>query len=316
MNIRHTFAVAVVVTGAVVACTSGTGSTGGPSDSSGFITQFCDLFTPCCQKAGKPTDGATCRAFYTAFTGASQYDAQKGGDCLAEVRAQQSSPTYCEGLNGASPSCKKVFKEASTGSALPGADCTKDSDCASSLEGEVNCASSYGSGGAESKACQVEIEGKEGDMPCVGTRSGSTTIGGSSFGSGDAGPPRPPAKGYVCDVAKGVYCDSKTTACAKVSDVGGACETSNSYACVKTAICDFATKKCIDRLAVGADCSKNSGACADKSSCDSTTKKCVAGLADGAACTSGSQCESDRCVNSKCGDTGSDDLSVQLLCGK
>lgn len=312
MKSRQCFGLAVVVSGILVACTTGSSSTGAPADATGFIAQLCELYSPCCAKVSKPTDGAACRAFYGAFAAPAQYDAAKGGDCLAEIRAEQTKPEFCDGASAGAPSCRSVFKQG--GAKSPGEDCTKDSDCASSPEGDVSCASSYGNG-AETKACQVEVDGTEGDAPCVATRDGNTTFGSSTTTAGDAGPPRPPAKGYVCDLAKGLFCDSKSRACAKVQDVGGDCDTSSSHACVKSAFCDFSTKKCAARLPVGADCSKSSTSCLEKANCDRTTKKCVAGLPDGAPCTTGSECESDRCVNTKCQPSGSGSVTTQLLCG-
>ena len=231
------------------------------------------------------------------------------------MRAQSGATDFCDNPTRQAPSCKGAFKQSGSGTAQPGESCSKDGDCAASAEGDVNCASTY-SGNATTKACQVEIDGKAGDMPCISTRDGNTTSYSSSgISSGDAGPARPAARGYVCDLAKGIYCDATSKACTAVQDVGGACAGYDSYACVKTAYCNSQQKKCAARLAVGADCTGSSQACVAKSNCDQTTRKCVAGLPDGTACTSSSQCESDDCVNGKCAASGGSDFSTQLLCG-
>jgi hypothetical protein len=305
------------VSGIAFACGgNSTGGTGAPAtDSQSFITEFCNLYAPCCGKVNRPTDGATCRALYGGLLGSQTYDSSKGTACLDEMRAQSNTADYCDSPTAQAPSCKGAFKEGGGGVAQPGEDCTKDGDCASSAEGSVNCASSY-SGSAVTKSCQVELEGKAGDTPCISTRDGNTTSYTSSFTSGaDAGPKRPAARGYVCDLANRVYCNSKTTACEAVNDVGGDCNTSDRYSCVKTAFCDSQLKKCAARVEAGGDCSKNSQSCAEKTNCDQQTKKCIAGLADGAPCTTSNSCASGQCVNGKCDKAGSNDISTQLLCG-
>jgi hypothetical protein len=316
MNIKRCFAVASVATASiVVACSSGSGSTAGAADSGTFVAEICALYAPCCGKVNKPTDGAQCRAFYGAATSASKYDSAKGSDCLAELRALQSNTDFCENGTSKATSCKRAFKQGSGGTKAPGEDCADDGECAPSAEGEAECATSYGSSATTTKACQIQVDGKEGDTPCVATRDGNTTFGVGSFTSGDAGAPRPPAKGYVCDLANKVFCDSKTDACTKIQEVGATCDTSNTRACVAGAYCDFATKKCLARLAVGADCSKSPSSCVEKSTCDTATKTCLAGLPDGSPCTSGSKCGSSSCINGKCGGSSSGGLTTQLLCG-
>ena len=317
MKLHFAFVVVTGISGIIIACsgsTTGTSSGGSASSSQAFINEFCAITAPCCGKVNKPTDGAQCRALYGGLLGSQQYDATKGNACLSEMRAQSNAADFCDNPTAQASSCKGAFKEAGGGTAQPGENCSKDGDCAASAEGDVNCASTY-SGGATTKACQVEIDGKQGDTPCISTRDGNTTSYSSSFSSGDAGPARPAARGYVCDLAKGVYCDSTSKACTAVHDVGGACAGYDNYACVKTAYCDSLQKKCAPRHAVGEDCSGSSQSCVAKSNCDQTTRKCVAGLPDGTACTSSSQCESNDCVNGKCDKSGSSDLSTQFLCG-
>jgi hypothetical protein len=312
MNLRLTFLVVTGISGVVFACSGSGGGGGGGSDSSSFIAELCGLYAPCCGKLGKPTDGASCRAVYGGLVGSQQYDPGKGSACLSELRALSSTPTFCD--NPSAPSCKGAFKEAGSGNKQPGEECSKDGDCAPSGEGNVNCASNY-SGSSETRACQIELEGKAGDTPCISTRDGNvTSTSFSSSSGGDAGPQAPPARGFICDVAKGVYCDGKSKACEAIHNVGESCESFDSYACVKTAFCDSLTRKCLGRRAVGEDCSTNSQSCTEKTNCDQVTKKCVAGLPDGTACKTSSQCASDHCVNSKC-DPDSGDLASQLLCG-
>ena len=316
MNLRLAFVVALGASGIVFACSGRSSGGSGPAagDSQSFINQLCDLYAPCCGKVNQPTDGARCRAFYGAFLGNQQYDGTKGNACLTEVQALSGAPDFCDNAGGKAPSCKKAFKGAGGGAGQPGQDCSKDGDCASSAEGEVSCASSYSSN-ATTKSCQVQIDGKAGDMPCIYTRDGNSSFSTSFSSDGDGGPTRPAARGYICDLANGVFCNSKTKACAKVQDVGGDCEPYVSEGCVKTAYCSASTKKCVARLAVGEDCSNNSQACALKTNCDPQTRKCIAGLDTGAVCASSSQCASNNCVNGKCDKSGGGDFSTQLLCG-
>lgn len=315
MSFRFAFVVALGVSGVVFAC-SGSGSSGGgaaATDAQSFINELCSLYAPCCGKVNKPTDGAQCRAVYGAFTGGQQYDNTAGNACLNEIRAQSSTPTFCDNPGSGAPSCKTAFKEGGGGTKQPGEDCSQDGDCASSAEGSVTCASSY-SGSAVTKSCQLVIEGKDGDKPCLATRDGNITSFTTSFG-GDGGATRPPARGYVCDLALGIFCNSKTTTCTKLQDVGGECTPFASQGCVTTAYCSKTTSKCAARIPIGEDCTFNSEACVAKATCDQKTKKCAPGLETGAACTVSSDCASNQCVNRKCDKSSGGDFSTQLICG-
>ncbi len=302
--------VAIVWVGVVVACGGGSSSEAATSDS--FAEQYCATFAPCCGQANRPTDGATCKAFVTAAASGKTYDAAKGTECLDQMKAASSKAEFCTKLGSSdAPSCQDVYK-APPGNVAPGGACKDDKDCAPSTEGKVDCASTFSSG-AETRICQVQITGKEGDSPCLGTRDGNTTS--FSF-SGSGSGTTTPSRGFMCNVSDGLRCDSKTTKCTRISDVGGPCDGS-SYACVKTAYCD-ATQKCVPRLAEGSPCGTNgvsSSACADTTYCDGTTKKCTKTLPAGAACTKSEQCETDRCLNGRCDTSGSDSLSLALLCG-
>jgi hypothetical protein len=298
----------------VIACSSGS-SGGGASSGSSFNQQYCQLLAPCCAKVNKPTDGKACELFLNVFTGNQTYDPVKGQACLDASRAASGSADFC--TNGTSAqACNSVYSgsgSAGGGTKKPGDPCTNDSDCASSTEGTVSCNTSFDSKGGQTRICQLEIDGKAGDTPCIGTKSGNST----SYSSSGTGATPPPARGYLCDVAKNVYCSSKANACVAIADVGQDCDTSGfSYACVKSAYCDYATTKCVARLAVGADCSSSSTSCAEKAYCDQTSKKCTAALADGAPCASSQECVSQSCVNKACAASSSGgSFGGTLLCG-
>ena len=96
-------------------------SCGGDSASTkeDFIASYCDKYMPCCEKAGRPSDGAQCRAFLGAFA-TGTYDAKAGEDCLAAFDKAAADPNFCD--NGASDevdssACSKVFDSA-TGSEI------------------------------------------------------------------------------------------------------------------------------------------------------------------------------------------------------
>jgi hypothetical protein len=309
MLVRRAFGFAFAAT-IVIACSGGTAGSGGGQSSSSFVTDYCNIYAPCCAKAGKRTDGQVCAAFFNAFTSGENYDPVKGQQCLDAARAASNNPDFCDkGFDDTV--CNGVYTKPGGGNAQPGAACTTDSDCAADPGGgKVDCYTDFDSKGGETKTCQVQLVGKAGDTPCLGTKDGNLT---SYAFSSDNTPP--PAKGYICDVSNKVYCDSTSKACKAIAEVGEDCSSgASSYACVKTAYCDFSTKKCVARIAVGGDCTANSQACADKSYCDQTSKKCTAQLGAGAPCESSQQCESSSCVNKACG-SGGTDLGTVLLCG-
>lgn len=283
-----------------LSCGGGDAATAG-----GFVSAYCDLLAPCCAMAKLPSDGAQCRAFAGAFAAAATYDRASGEACLAEMRAAAGKPNFCsEGLQTSSDACDRVFG-GSGGTAKPGESCSDDDDCAPSTEGKVDCRSSFVMG-TEVRKCQIQLRGKDGDTPCVGTVEGSVT---TYPGSANADIP---VRGYLCHVSDGLRCDGTTRTCARFKAIGEAC-TGSSTECVSNAYCDVAQRMCADRKAVGSMCTGQQ--CALGSTCDSTTRTCVAQLADGAPCTQSAQCRSARCVNAACAPAGSGDLGLVLLCG-
>jgi hypothetical protein len=288
----------------VFACSGSSNSglvTTDASSRDSFITSYCDQFMPCCTKAGLSGNDSACRAFVTAFAPAGSYDPAAGSACLNEVHAASSSPTFCDASSSQAPSCSRVFS--SGGTTQPGGTCQNTSECAPSSQGKVECASVYRNN-VEIRKCQVQIQGKAGDGPCVGTVDGNVT---SFSGSQDDVAPT----GYLCNVADGLSCDYKTLKCTPLADVGAHC--AGSSTCVKTAYCDFSSSTCLAKKALGMACtSSSSNECADGAYCDTTQKLCTALIADGSPCTASNACSSGRCVNNVCG-KGS--LSLSLLCG-
>ena len=279
----------------VVGC--GESKSDGAGDRDQFLAQLCDEFAGCCKAAGRPSDGAQCRAFYSAFAPATGYDQAAATACLDEVRALSNK---CDSISSAA-SCSNVF--APGGTKQPGETCEDDSDCAAADSGRVECVSNYVDG-ANVQQCQVRLPGTAGSTPCVATRDGNIT-----FYSGIAD--GIPATGYVCDLADGLSCDSQSGACKSLAAVGQPC-TGSAYQCVTSAYCAFPENLCQARLALGAAC-QDDDECIAGAYCEPGGNTCAARHALGATCANNAECESDNCTNLKC--AAENDLSLAFLCG-
>lgn len=106
-----------------------------------------------------------------------------------------------------------------------GGACIVDADCAKSTEGTVGC-------GIDAKICQLGVPGAVGSTPCLGTKGAAgTSAADSPFDRSSM-----EARGFLCDRADGLFCDSTTRACASLRAVGAACKNDNQ--CVVTAHCN------------------------------------------------------------------------------
>ncbi|RYZ07450.1 MAG: hypothetical protein EOO73_12425 [Myxococcales bacterium] len=262
-----------------------------------FISRLCVEYMSCCKAAGRPSDGAQCRAFFGAFAPTGAYDPAAAEACLSEVRALED---HCDTSSTSSPSCGKVFS--SGGTKKPGEPCENNTDCAAPESGEVQCESDFVEGATVTQ-CQVRLPGTEGSMPCLGTRDGNVTIYSGVNGS--------PSTGYICDKAKGLACNGQTGACERLAAVGEPCSGGSSQ-CVQAAYCDLATRLCQARLELGAACTSDDQ-CPESSYCDRGSQVCEAHHAPGEACTTDNQCAADDCTNEKCG--AGNDITVTFLCG-
>jgi hypothetical protein len=299
--------IALVMMGLALSCGDG----GGAGSVEAFVGSYCDLFSPCCAAANLRSDGQTCRLFLGAFAPAGRYDKQKGEACLAAMKQASMKADFCQQSDGATPTvCDEVFGPPQ-GTKAPGETCDGDDDCAPSSEGKVDCASSF-SGSAQVRKCQVQVRGKAGDKPCIGSVEGSTTY--SNLGGDDL-----PAKGFLCYDQDGLRCDSVSDTCVAYKLVGEAC-TSNGFArdCVATAYCDVALRKCAARKPAGAACGDGASSaqveCAAGNYCPAGGT-CAAQAAQGAACTADKQCLTDSCVNGMCRPSPSADFGLALICG-
>jgi hypothetical protein len=271
----------------------------GAGDQDQFISQVCAEYADCCEAAGRPSDGAQCRAFYGAFAPSSGYDQVAAQACLDEIRAV---PDKCASGGLSTPSCDKVFA-GSSGTGKPGDPCEDNRDCAPSDEGEVECVGHF-SDGAMVRQCEERLHGEEGSAPCLGTVEGNVTS--YSGGSGE-----PVSSGYLCHVAEGLACDYESGACKKLPALGEACA-SGFYQCPPEAYCAFPENTCQARLALGEACEQDEE-CKENAYCEPNGSTCAAQRAVGEACTANAQCESAACTNGKC--EASNDFTLALLCG-
>jgi hypothetical protein len=298
----------MLLTGLTLSC--GDGGAGAGS-AQAFVGSYCDLFAPCCVKADLRSDGQTCRIFLGAFAPVSRYDKQKGEACLAEMKVAAAKPEFCAQSDDQTPKvCDEVFGPAQ-GTKAPGETCDQDDDCAPSSEGKVDCATSF-AGTAQVRKCQVQVRGKAGDKPCIGSVEGGSTLSNGGFDD-------PPSKGFLCYDQDGLHCDSTSDACVAYKAVGESC-TSSGFArdCVAGAYCDQTQKTCLARKPVGATCSE--GAFSSQSECAAgnyclAAGTCAAQAALGAACTMDKQCQTDTCVNSTCRPNPVSNLGLALICG-
>jgi hypothetical protein len=237
--------------------------------------------------------------FFSSLQVTATYDSAKGADCVKWLRDSTRDYAVCLGEQPPPASCAEAIV-APAGTHLPGEACSTVADCAPSSEGEVECHLDIVQSTTTTK-CQLQLRGQAGDAPCLGTRDGLTTAGPVFEGGA-------PARGYVCDLADGVYCDG--TACAPVSPVGGPCD--EARLCDTSSYCDASA--CVARKALSAPCDWD-GECWTGLICDRATGACAVRLATGAPCTDSAQCESSICSSGVCVTGGSDDnLGLSFIC--
>jgi hypothetical protein len=272
----------------------------GKSDAEKFADAYCAEIAKCCVQAGTAGNGEVC---HFLFSGGS-YNATAGNACLAEMKSQVAAGTFCSG-GSSSATCNTVFGTGSTGTKKPGDTCDQDSDCAPSTEGTVTCASLY-TNGAWIHKCQVRVQGKAGDGPCLGTQDGDVFSSSGTSAATDL-----PTQGYVCDTADGVECSSGT--CVALAAVGQSC----SYAsdCVRSAYCDRSSR-CVGRVVAGGTCTGVDAAeCVEGYYCpDASPRQCTAKVATGATCTSDSMCSSGNCDGTTCKPSGLETLGWAIVC--
>jgi hypothetical protein len=293
-----------ILAGLSMSLSFGCGKSSSDSGSSTFADSYCNEAAKCCSQAGPPNDGTTCRQWMQLASMGGTYNAQTGDACLAQMRSQVSAGTFCANLSASTPSpCDSVYGSSSNGTKQPGDACNVDSDCAPSASGKVACASLYVNSTWINK-CQLQIPGKAGDTPCLGTQDGDMFISSSTSSATDI-----PAQGIVCNVTDGVQCTSGT--CVALATAGATCAFSSE--CMRSTFCSSTQDKCVPRVAAGATCTgSDASECVDGYYC--ATGSCTAKAANGATCTTSDACQSDNCSEGTC-QSGFGDLGMALLCG-
>jgi hypothetical protein len=153
--------------------------------------------------------------------------------------------------------------------------------------------------------CQVQIAGKAGDTPCVGTQEGTDFLSYQASNATDV-----VSRGYVCDVANAVTCQDGT--CVALKALGASCLISTE--CVRTAYCSYPGDVCTTKISAGGACNGIAGSeCVDSAYCDTNARQCMAKLANGAACTSLITCQSLYCSGGTC--QGSSTAGLSIFCG-
>jgi hypothetical protein len=260
-----------------------------PGPASEYIEAYCELAGSCCAIAGESSDVKKCHlAVGTLFQGRA-YDPIAGRACLDELRAANARADFCVFAFEHAPSCDKAIGQLAGGSRKPGETCTVDSECAPSSEGRVFC------GGFRRETaittCQVHVEGKEGDQPCIGT------IVGSVMKFGDPQDGHLPARAFICREEDGLRCRGGT--CVKLKAAGQSCLP--PYECDDGTYCAGSPPVCTVRRTLGDTCNSTvpGGECVDGAFCG-TSLTCTAQGANGAACTDSSMCSSQFCLNGTC----------------
>jgi hypothetical protein len=271
------------------------------SDSDKFADNYCAEVAKCCHQSALPSDGKACHELMDLLAVGEPYNSQAGDACMTEVRSQVSAGIFCIGLNlSLSTTCHAAFGSYNK---MPGEDCTLPSDCAPSSIGQVRCASLNVGDNVISK-CLVQVPGKAGDTPCIGTQEGNVFLSHVPSIPTDV-----LSQGYICNIAEGMTC--RDGACITPASVGENCLFSTD--CVRTAYCNKSQHLCTPKINAGGDCTgTDDSECVDSAYCDTDAKQCKAQLANGATCTRSDVCQIGYCFNGKCQDNAS---SLSSICG-
>jgi hypothetical protein len=210
----------------------------GKDDAEKFADAYCAELAKCCALAGQPGDGKACHEIYGAAAAFGSYDAKAGDACLAEMRAEVSAGTFCDGGNAIS-ACDAVYGSSSVGNKKVGEPCDFSDDCAPSSAGEVACDF------LGSKTCVLLLP--------VGASCKAST-----------------------DCVSAAYCDYEKSLCTARAPAGGDCVLTSD--CLEGYYCPSATNQCTPQKNSGAACTSfsecRSTNCADGTCKPSITFGC------------------------------------------
>jgi hypothetical protein len=281
-------AAGIVLGISILSCGRG-GGQGDPATvtASDLIEGLCTMAEPCCGRAHRDDGGRQCRTGMESMLAAGAYDSYAGAACMAMLRA--STPAaMCEIVTASGSPCQRAIgPNRHPGSKRPGEPCTSSADCAASPDGEVECRE-----GSAGRWCEVQLRGKEGDGPCIGTvlpRQIVATL--EPAGS-------TPARAFLCYHADDLQCDQAAgSRCVRPKPTGAPCETDAE--CGKDAYCRTYEFACRPLKPIGASCNPEVS-CVDDAYCPLTTHTCTAWLPAGATCCTDEQCHSHQCEHGSC----------------
>jgi hypothetical protein len=212
---------------------------------------LCDSVASCCQRSRLAFDVTSCRASASARYGQLiapdssnvVYDAQAGGNCVAEVQADAQCGVVRD--DGAVNACDHLF----VGQVPLGGNCTSSNECKRPAKGLVRCASAGGIDPVPGVCTLVQptqtVRGGAGQS-CFADCSGSdcSAVYFDGFGS-------PNGAVVLCYRADGLFCNENGV-CQGLVKLGESCHDYN--ACAGSAFCDMQTARCLSPLANGSVC--------------------------------------------------------------
>jgi hypothetical protein len=270
-----------------------------------LIDGLCTLTAPCCRRARRDDGGKQCRSGMEALVATGVYDPRAGAACMTMLRASNPE-ALCELVSASESPCQAAIgPNRHPGTRRPGETCAGSADCAGSPDGEVECRQGSGAGW-----CELQVRGKEGDGPCIGTVLARQMVAAAE----PAG--TRPGKAFLCYHADDLQCDvSAGSRCARPRAAGATCQTDAD--CGKDAYCRAYEFVCRALKPLGASCNPEVS-CVDEGYCPLITHTCTAWLAAGSACTTSEQCHSERCEDGICGpqlDPAAWPLFLNRFCG-
>ena len=274
-----------------------------------LLKEQCKLLSVCCVQAGRSASTAVCESSILSLSSPYDYDPVAGRACLADMQKQAKLPDFCS-LDNDSAACAATVK-IKRGSVQPGAQCAFDAQCAPSPRGNVRCQTPVDSLMASTIGiCRLEIVGKKGDAPCVGTAL--FDIDYPFYVTA----PDSLALGYICPNlnGKGLRC-GESGACEPVPPKTGSCAQFDKTGCEADQRCNLVTGACAAKQGYGDSCTYLDD-CESHAFCDESRGTCQPRNGEGATCAEDVQCLNAECKEGKCGPDMVQDVGWDFLCEK